>query len=108
MPKAKKRKKAAGRVASNRVVVQVQEGTTQTAATSVTNRSGFFSAVSKNQSILFASMVALGFWGCAIFCVFFYTEDANHYIYGALMALTAVGWSISALRRWSSAQRQSA
>jgi len=50
-------------------------------------------------------MIALGFWGFAIFCIFFYTEDANHYLYGAIMALTAVGWSILVARRWLSYRR---
>jgi hypothetical protein len=54
------------------------------------------------QNIVFALMVTLGCLGMAIFFTFFYSEDANHYIYGGVMGLTAVGWLVIASRRWSS------
>lgn len=52
------------------------------------------------QNVLFSAMIALGFWGLAIFCVFFYVADPNHYLYGAIMGLTAVGWTVMVVRRW--------
>lgn len=54
------------------------------------------------QNTVFAFMVTLGFLGFAVFFIFFYNEDANHYLYGALLGLTALGWLVIALRRWSS------
>ncbi len=53
------------------------------------------------QSALFALMVTLGFVGFAIFFTFFYGEDANHFLYGGVMGLTALGWLVIAMRRWS-------
>jgi hypothetical protein len=52
------------------------------------------------QNLAFSLMVALGFWGLAIFCTFFYVADPNHYLYGAIMGLTAVGWTVILVRRW--------
>lgn len=52
------------------------------------------------QNLVYSAMAALGFWGLTIFCIFFYLADPNHYIYGAIMGLTAVGWSVIAARRW--------
>lgn len=54
------------------------------------------------QSVVFPVMLTLGFMGMAIFFTFFYGEDANHYIYGGAMGLTALGWLVIASRRWSS------
>ncbi|HEX7735328.1 MAG TPA: hypothetical protein VF458_10705 [Ktedonobacteraceae bacterium] len=53
------------------------------------------------QRVVFAVMLTLGFLGMAIFFTFFYAEDANHYLYGAAMGLTALGWLALATRRWS-------
>lgn len=53
------------------------------------------------QNMVFSGMVALGCLGLAIFFIFFYGEDANHYLYGAIIGLTAVGWFVLLWRRWS-------
>lgn len=53
------------------------------------------------QNVIFSGMVALGCLGLAIFFIFFYGEDANHYLYGAVIGLTGVGWLILLWRRWS-------
>jgi hypothetical protein len=53
------------------------------------------------QNAVFALMATLGFVGFAIFFTFFYSEDANHYLYGGVMGLTALGWLFIATRRWS-------
>lgn len=62
------------------------------------------SAMASGQSLqnaVFSAMVGLGCWGLACFFVFFYNEEPNHYLYGGLMAVTAIIWSIIATRRWS-------
>jgi cytochrome c biogenesis protein CcdA len=53
------------------------------------------------QNAVFALMLTLGFVGFAVFFTFFYTEDANHFLYGGAMALTALGWLVLAMKRWS-------
>jgi hypothetical protein len=103
MAKARKRRKAAGRSSAGNVAVQ--ERTARTVSTSVAQRPSLFTTGGSRQNVLFSTMIALGFWGFAIFCTFFYTEDANHYLYGAIMALTAVGWSVLVARRWLSYRR---
>jgi len=57
--------------------------------------------------MVFSVMVALGCWGFAIFCFFYFAVEPNHNLYGGLMAATALIWSIIAARRWS-AYRQRA
>jgi hypothetical protein len=59
------------------------------------------------QGVTFAAMLTFGFLGMAIFFTFFYADDANHYFYGAVAALTALGWLLLLARRWS-VYRQSA
>src|SRR5712664_4949060 len=104
MPKAKKRRKTTKRsVAGN---VAVREQATRPVSASVAERPSFFSASGTGQNILFSAMMALGFWGFAIYCIFFFTVEPNHYLYGAVMALTAVIWSILAVRRWSSLRQR--
>jgi hypothetical protein len=46
-------------------------------------------------------MLTCGFFGMAIFFAFFYNEDANHYFYAGVAALTALGWLALCARRWS-------
>ena len=46
-------------------------------------------------------MLTLGFLGMAIFFTFFYAEDSNHYFYGGIAGLTALGWLILLAQRWS-------
>jgi hypothetical protein len=58
------------------------------------------------QNVVFSAMVALGCWGFTIFCLFFYTVDPNHYLYSGILALTALGWSLLLVRRWSQYRRQ--
>ena len=53
------------------------------------------------QNAVFALMLTLGFLGFAVFFTFFYAEDANHFLYGGAMALTALGWLALAAKRWS-------
>jgi len=51
------------------------------------------------QNVVFSAMVALGCWGMTAFFAFFYFADANHFLYAAMAGLTAVGWTILAVRR---------
>ncbi|HET8844429.1 MAG TPA: hypothetical protein VFN35_23375 [Ktedonobacteraceae bacterium] len=92
MPKARKRKKAKNRAST--VVVQEQTAQTLPVRPRVpARRTGA-------QNLMYSVMVAVGFWGLAIFCIFFFAADPNHYLYGAIMGLTAVGWSVIVGRRW--------
>ncbi|MGH2482330.1 MAG: hypothetical protein ACRDHW_22000 [Ktedonobacteraceae bacterium] len=52
------------------------------------------------QNLVFSAMVGLGCWGMAFFFAFLYV-DPNRYLYGGIMALTALGWSIITARKWS-------
>jgi len=54
------------------------------------------------QNAVFALMVTLGCLGLAVFFTFFYPEDQNHYLYGGIAGLTALGWLVISVRRWSS------
>lgn len=59
------------------------------------------------QNVIFSVMVTLGFLGLAAFFIFFYSEDANHILYGAVAGLTGLGWLAVSARKWS-AYRQRA
>lgn len=78
--------------------VAVQESVAQKRTTSPAR--GMSTAGASVQSLAMSAMVALGFWGLALFCAFFYVTDPNHYLYGAIMGLTAIGWSVIVVRRW--------
>lgn len=99
MPKTRRRKRAGTRltVGSNGVgqdrVERVRVARASAGTVSV-------------QNVAFSAMVALGFWGFTVFCLFFYTVDPNHYLYGGMLALTALGWSWLLARRWSQYRRQ--
>ena len=102
MSKTKRRRKsksrtANGSVATREQVVQSSPGTFF-GQRRVAGRPSF-------QKVVFAVMLTLGFLGMAIFFTFFYAEDANHYLYGAAMGLTALGWLALATRRWSEYRR---
>lgn len=97
MPKTRKRKKTIERhAASSRSLAR--SGAVRYAGSSA-------GAVSM-QNIMFSAMVALGFWGFSVFCLFFYTVDPNHDLYAGILALTALGWSFLLGRRWSRYRRQ--
>lgn len=92
MPKARRRKKAKNTV--SQVVVQEKTAREQPV------RSGGRARSASVQNFMYSLMVAVGFWGLAIFCTFFYADDPNHFLYGAIMGLTAIGWSVIVGRRW--------
>jgi hypothetical protein len=58
------------------------------------------------QNVVFSAMVGLGCWGMAFFFIFFYSEEPNHYLYGGIMAVTALIWSLIAVRKWSMYQQR--
>ncbi|HEY3993058.1 MAG TPA: hypothetical protein VGM01_09295 [Ktedonobacteraceae bacterium] len=99
MTKTKRRKKSSSRASTGRVVVQEK---VERAAPAGAAARGLPTRRPSLQNAVFALMLTLGFLGFAIFFTFFYTEDANHIIYGVAMALTALGWLALAARRWSS------
>jgi hypothetical protein len=105
MPKKRRRKKMAKQlpVSANGVGRARVERTATARAVSYADISARAGSM---QHVVFSAMVALGFWGFTIFCLFFYTVDPNHYLYGAILALTALGWSWLLLRRWSRYRRQ--
>lgn len=98
MPKAKKRKRSATQAANGKHADRAQvthdapRGAVRSPVLSVRGQS--------LQNVVFSAMVGLGCWGMAFFFAFLYA-DPNHYLYGGIMALTALGWSIIAARRWS-------
>jgi len=92
MPKARRRKKSKSHVSA----VVVQEKTAQ----ELPVQPRAFAGAARGQSLLYSLMIAVGFWGLAIFCIFFYEDDPNHYLYGAIMGMTAAGWSFIVSRRW--------
>jgi hypothetical protein len=102
MPKTRRQKKAAVRFAASNGMNRgrVEHGAITRASAGIST-----GAVSM-QSMMFSAMVALGFWGFAVFCLFFYPVDPNHYLYGSILALTALGWSLILVRRWSQYRRR--
>ncbi|HEY0756045.1 MAG TPA: hypothetical protein VGD98_18965 [Ktedonobacteraceae bacterium] len=104
MSKTKRRKKNRSRPAGGGVTSQVR--VEQSGPASFPRRRRTTGGASL-QRVVFALMLTLGFLGIAIFFTFFYAEDANHYLYGGAMGLTALGWLFLAGRRWS-VYRQSA
>ncbi len=103
MPKTKQRKKGANRrpTASTNGKVAVQERPAPEPPVSRQNvQARNFTGSGGLQGLVFSGMIAIGFWGFAIFCIFFFGSDPNHYLYGGVMALTAIGWSVILVRRW--------
>jgi hypothetical protein len=95
MSKTKRRKKARSRASGANVAVQERvEREAPIRRASFTRRPSL-------QNAVFALLITLGFLGFAGFFTFFYSEDANHFIYGAVMGLTALGWLAITVRRWS-------
>ncbi len=98
MPKAKKRKRSAGRAANEKRRENAQM-TRDMPASAVRNPVLAMRGQSM-QNVVFSTMIGLGCWGMAFFFAFLYA-DPNHYLYGGIMALTALGWSVIAARKWS-------
>ncbi len=97
MPKTKKRKRTSNHAAAEKNgTLQTQERR-KTSARAVQRSSSSGSL----QNIIFSGMVALGCLGMAIFFIFFYGEDANHYLYAGIIGLTGLGWLALLWRRWS-------
>jgi hypothetical protein len=98
MSKTKRRKKSRSRASGGSVAVQER---VERAVPAASSRRALASRRPSLQNAVFAFMLTLGFLGFAIFFTFFYSEDANHYLYGGAMGLTALGWLALAARRWS-------
>lgn len=103
MPKTRRRKKATKKASASRNGT-VQGEVERAATTRAVSYAG--ARPVSMQNVVFSAMVALGFWGFTVFCLFFYTVDPNHYLYAGILALTALGWSVLLVRRWSQYRRQ--
>jgi TRAP-type mannitol/chloroaromatic compound transport system permease large subunit len=103
MPKTRRRKKATKNASASRN--GTVRGEVERAATTRAVPYAGARPVSM-QNVVFSAMVALGFWGFTVFCLVFYTVDPNHYLYAGILALTALGWSVLLVRRWSQYRRQ--
>src|SRR5579859_17301 len=99
LSKKHRHKKSRSRASAGNIAVQEGVGNATSAGPSVRRRVVQRPSL---QNAIFALMLTLGFLGFAIFFTFFYTEDANHFLYGGAMGLTALGWLALAARRWSS------
>ena len=104
MPKTKRRKKAAKSASASKNGT-VQGEVERATAPRAVPYAGLAAGAVSIQNVVFSAMVAVGFWGFTVFCLFFYTVDPNHYLYAGVLALTALGWSILLARRWSQYRR---
>ena len=100
MPKSKKRKKTTSRASDGNVAVQ-EKAAYERPASQTRRPVRYGGGGAGLQKVTFAAMLTLGFLGMAIFFTFFYTEDPNHYFYGGVAALTALGWLVLLAQRWS-------
>lgn len=105
MPKTSRRKKTAKRLPVGNTSVG-RAGLERAATARAISYADISTRAVSMQTVVFSAMVALGFWGFTVFCLFFYTVDPNHYLYGGILALTALGWSLLLVRRWSRYRRQ--
>ena len=99
MPKTKKRKYQKNQASAAKRVTQ--ERSEQVAPARMAQRPVRYTRGAGLQNVGFAAMVALGFLGLTVFFAFFYSEDANHYLYAGLAGLTGLGWVVLLARRWS-------
>ncbi len=99
MPKTRKRKKgttqksAIGAMKSASVQNSVQPAT-GTAALRRPGTSGFGEA----QGLIWPALVSLGCWGLAA-SFFFFSNDPNHILFGALVVIMALLWTFSLVVR---------
>jgi hypothetical protein len=99
MPKSKKRKRTTSRASSGSAAVQEKMAYERPARAASRPRRA--SGGASLQRVAFAAMLTLGFVGMAIFFTFFYTEDSNHYFYGGIAGITALGWLLLLAQRWT-------
>lgn len=105
MPKTKRRKNAAKNDSASKNGT-VQGEIERAANPRAVPYAGISTGTVSMQNVVLSAMVALGFWGFTVFCLFFYTVDPNHYLYAGILALTALGWSLMLARRWSQYRRR--
>jgi len=99
MSKTKRRKTTTYR--ADREQRAVSDEVEQARPVRTARRSSPYAGGTSLQNVAFAAMLTCGFFGMAIFFAFFYNEDANHYFYAGVAALTALGWLALCARRWS-------
>jgi hypothetical protein len=97
MPKTRKRRKGPtqrstiGTMKSANEQSAVQQSTE--ARTATINRA-LAQSTSSPRGLLWPALVALGCWGMAI-SFFFFSNDPNHEVFGALVVLMALLWTFS-------------
>lgn len=99
MPKTKKRKSTVNRPGNGNTAApesQARELPARAARGSILSVGG-----QSLQNVVFSVMVSLGCWGMAFFFAFLSNGEPNHELYGGIMAVTALIWSLIAVRRWS-------
>lgn len=62
-------------------------------------------AATRPRSLLWPALVALGCWGMAV-SFFFYSNDPNHMLFGALVVVMALLWTFSLGVRWRKLKAQ--
>ena len=95
MPKTRKRKKGTaqkstiGTVKSANAPIVVQRP-----AETASIRRPLIPTASGPQGLIWPALVSLGCWGMAI-SFFFFSNDPNHVVFGALVVLMALLWTFS-------------
>ncbi len=97
MPKTRKRKQG---MTQRSTIGTMKSASTQNAAqqstevrTATINRALAQSA-NNSRGLIWPALVALGCWGMAI-SFFFFSNDPNHVVFGALVVLMALLWTAS-------------
>lgn len=99
MPKTKRRKNTVNRLEGGSTAVPESKARELPASAT---RGAILSVGGQSlQNLVFSAMVSLGCWGMAFFFVFLSNGEPNHDLYGGIMAVTALIWSLIAVRRWS-------
>ena len=62
-------------------------------------RSPFAASANNPRSLLWPALVALGCWGMAVSFLFF-SNDPNHILFGVLVVVMALLWTLSLAVRW--------
>lgn len=97
MPKTRKRKKGTVQKSTIGTVKSAsdQNGVQQPTGTGTTSlRRPLAPSASGPQGLIWPAMVSLGCWGMAA-SFFFFSNDPNHIVFGALVVMMALLWTFS-------------
>ncbi len=95
MPKTRKRKK--GTIQQNSIGTMKPtsaQNAGQQPTTTASLRRPAASSLSGPQGLIWPALVSLGCWGMAI-SFFFFSNDPNHMVFGLLVVLMALLWTVS-------------